>query len=168
MQRKQGILYFIPTTSHYLGTNKPCNYGFRVLLLSELLATRSSMKADTDTQALTSGMEAQTSPSAWTEDHLPVTTVAVHRRFPHLPTLQKHAVAPPKFRQQPKKISCASSFPSAARCHYWLYMLVPSKADNFPLLSHLQLACKSAPPMPTQALKSRSTSLCSLLPVHAK
>lgn len=76
------------------------------------------MKADTDTRALTSGMEAQTSPSAWAGDRLPVTTVAVHRRFSHLPTSQKHAVALPKFRQQLKKISCASSFPSAARCHY--------------------------------------------------
>lgn len=127
---------------------------------------------DTHAQALTSPMEAQTSPSAWAEDHLPVATVAVRRRFSHVPAFQKHTVPLLKFHQQLRKTPCAPSFPPAAHCRYWLHVPVPSKADNFPLLTLLQLIDSwfhnTPSAMPTQALKSRSASLCGLLPGHAK
>lgn len=93
------------------------------------------MKPHTDAQALTSHVEAQTSLSQCQGGRsLARAIVAVHRRFSHVPAFQKHTVPLPKFYQQLRKTPCTSSFPSAAHCHHRLYMLVPSKVDNFPVL----------------------------------
>lgn len=141
-----------------------------VLFLSELISTSSSVKPCAGAQLPASWVEAQTSPSARAEDHLPAATVAVHGGVFPLPAFLStayHFLSFPSIWQHPK----CFKFPI---CRPLLPLAVcasATKSSPFPFLPFLQLIyfwLHTSSSRPTEALKSRSTSLNSLLLAHTK